>query len=124
MWVQKAQSKPSPAFDGDRPRWLRDTPYGALPPARQREAKPWGSLNHPKLHETTALKVEVNGNVIAVSLTGTAYRVLFRHRPDQSGLFQDAQLSVDKEAPMAHRDLEAIAWEAASQKARELGWTA
>ena len=84
-----------------------------------------GSLNHPKLHETTALKVEVNGNVIAVSLTGTAYRVLFRHRPDQSGRFQDAQLSVDKEAPpMAHRDFEAIACKAASQKARELGWTA
>jgi hypothetical protein len=47
-----------------------------------------GSENHPKLDASTPLKVEVNGDVIAVSLPGTAYRVLFRHRPNQPRLFQ------------------------------------
>src|SRR5688572_24473038 len=35
---------------------------------------------------------------------------------------QAKQLTVDREAPMSHKDFEALAWTAANAKARELGW--
>ena len=66
----------------------------------------------------------MRGDVIAVSLPGTAYRAFFRRVRDKQRLSQDPQLSVDKGAPMSHQDFEAMAWKAATNKARELGWIA
>lgn len=81
------------------------------------------SANHPGFHDPAKAKVEVDvGYAIAVSLPGTSYRVLFRLLSDEPRLVQSKELSVDRAAPMSHRDFEAMAWEAATQKARELGW--
>ena len=60
------------------------------------------------------IKVQVEGEVIAVTLSGTTYRVQFHLSPDEPRLIQSQQLSVDKNALMSHKDFEAMAWEAAS----------
>lgn len=66
--------------------------------------------------------VEVQGDVITVTLPGTNYQALFHRSKDEPRLIQANQLAVDKAAPMSHQDFEAMAWEAAHDKARELGW--
>ena len=82
-----------------------------------------GSAKHPNSYDHARAKAEIAvDHSIAVSLPGTTYRVLFRLSPDEPRLLQSANLAVDKEAPMSHRDFEAMAWEAANQQARELGW--
>jgi hypothetical protein len=48
--------------------------------------------------------------------------VLFFLSPDEPKLIQAKQLTVDREAPMSHKDFEALAWTAANAKARELQW--
>ena len=68
------------------------------------------------------IKVEIEGDVIVASLPGTSYRVLFFLSPDKRTLIQAEQLSVNKKVPMYHEEFEAMAWEAANAKARELGW--
>ena len=82
-----------------------------------------GSAKHPNFYDSAKAKVQVAvGYTIGVSLPGTSYQVLFRLSPDEPRLLQSANLAVDKQAPMSHKDFEAMAWEAANQKARELGW--
>ena len=68
------------------------------------------------------IKVEIEGDVIVASLPGTSYRALFFLSPDKRRLIQAEQLSVNKKAPIYHEEFEAMAWEAANAKARELGW--
>jgi hypothetical protein len=67
-------------------------------------------------------QVELDGDLITVTLPGTNYRALFRLSPDEPRLIRASQLSVDKAAPMSHQDFEAMAWEAANAKASEVGW--
>jgi hypothetical protein len=67
-------------------------------------------------------QVEIDGDLITVTLAGTNYRALFRLSPDEPRLIQASQLSVDKAAPLSHQDFEAMAWEAANAKAKEVGW--
>jgi hypothetical protein len=82
-----------------------------------------GSANHPNFYDHAKAKVDVTVDyAIAISLPGTGYRVQYRLSPDEPRLIQSANLAVDKQAPMSHKDFEAIAWEAATHKARELGW--
>ena len=82
-----------------------------------------GSHKNLSSYDHSKTKVEIDvGYALAVSLPGTSYRVLFRLSPDEPRLLQSANLAVDKEAPMSHRDFEALAWKAANEKARELGW--
>ena len=73
--------------------------------------------------ELASCQVDVEGEQISVTLPGTNYRALFHLSKDEPRLIQSSQLSVDKAAPMSHKDFEAMAWEAANAKARELGWT-
>jgi len=69
------------------------------------------------------LKVDIEGDVIVVSLTGTSHRALFFLSPGEAKLVQAMQkTSVEKEASISHKEFEAMAWEAANNKARELGW--
>ena len=68
------------------------------------------------------LRADVEGDRIVVTLPGTAYRAFFFLSEDGSRLLQAEQLAVNKKAPMSHQDFEAMAWEAANAKARELGW--
>jgi hypothetical protein len=68
------------------------------------------------------INVDVEGDLLVVSMPGTSYRAIYFRSPDESKLIQAPNLAVDKEAPMRHEEFEAMAWEAANAKARELGW--
>ena len=68
------------------------------------------------------IKIEIEGDVIVASLPGTSYRALFFLSQDKRTLIQAEQLRVNKKAPMYHEEFEAMAWEAANARARELGW--
>ena len=68
------------------------------------------------------INVDVKRQRLIVTLEGTSYRAVFRLSPDKSQLIESGAVAVDKAAPMAHEDFEALAWEAANAKARELGW--
>jgi hypothetical protein len=69
------------------------------------------------------IKVDVEGDLLVASLLGTSYRAIYFISRDQLKLIQSSSL-VDKEAATTHREFEALAWEAANKKARELGWIA
>jgi hypothetical protein len=64
----------------------------------------WGSLH-----------VEVSGDEIIVTQRGSKFRVVYRKSDDQP------QLAV-KGAPHGNYNFLARAWQAANDKARELGW--
>lgn len=66
--------------------------------------------------------VEVEGERLVVTMAGTAYRTVFFKGQDGTPLCQSPAVAVDVSVPMDHRDFEAMAWEAANAKARELGW--
>jgi hypothetical protein len=68
------------------------------------------------------LNVDVEGDLLVVSLPGTSYRALYFTSPDQLNLVQAPNSAVDKGAPMTHEQFKALAREAATKKARELGW--
>ena len=68
------------------------------------------------------LRAELVDDRIVVTLPGTSYRALFYLSKNESRLLQAEQMAVNKKAPMSHQDFEALAWEAANAKARELGW--
>ncbi len=64
----------------------------------------WGSLH-----------VEVSGDEIIVTQRGSKFRVVYRKSEDQPQL-------VVKGTPRGNYDFLARAWQAANDKARELGW--
>jgi len=66
--------------------------------------------------------IDVEGDMLVASLPGTSYRAIYLRSSDQSKIIQARGLAVDKEFPMAHKEFEALAWEAATAKARQLGW--
>jgi hypothetical protein len=68
------------------------------------------------------MNVDVEGDLLVVSLPGTSYRALYFKSPNNLKLVQAPNLAVDKEAPMSHEQFEALACEVATKKARELGW--
>jgi len=72
-----------------------------------------------------AIKVEVEGDQIIATLPGTHFRAVYWRSDDPSALRQSPAVSVDKEAPNhVHREFEQAGWEAATVRARELGWIA
>jgi hypothetical protein len=42
--------------------------------------------------------------------------------PDEPRIVEASGLAVDREYPMRHEEFAKLAWEAATAKARELGW--
>lgn len=69
------------------------------------------------------IKVEVEDEHIVVSMEGTSFRTAYFKSADEPRLIQSPTMSVEKEAPAQRRkEFEALAWEAANAKARELGW--
>jgi hypothetical protein len=69
------------------------------------------------------IKVDVEDDHIVVSMPGTSFRTAFFKASDEPRLMQSPVMSVEKEAPaQSRREFEALAWEAANTKARELGW--
>jgi len=69
------------------------------------------------------LRVGVEGEHIVVTMPGTSFRTSFFKYADKSWLVESPAMSVEKGTPSDKRkSFEALAWEAANAKARELGW--
>jgi len=68
------------------------------------------------------IKVEIEGDLLVVSLHGTSYRAIYFKSPREPKLIQAPNLTVDKEGLMTHAEFEGMAWKAATAKARELRW--
>jgi len=66
------------------------------------------------------LRVEVGGHYIVVAMRGTCLRARFR-KQDAPWLAMDGY-EQDSEAQITLKEFRALAWEAANEKARELGW--
>ncbi len=68
------------------------------------------------------IKVEIEGELMVVSLQGTSYRAIYFKSPREPKLIQAPNLTVSKDGSMTHKEFEAMAWKAATAKARELRW--
>jgi hypothetical protein len=68
------------------------------------------------------VEVDVEGDMLIAWLPGTTYRAIYFRSPARKNLTQAKQMNVDKSAPITNKEFEALAWEAANAKARELGW--
>ena len=66
------------------------------------------------------LRVEVQGSYILVALRGTCFRAKYR-KQDAPWLALDEWVE-DSEASITSREFWTLAWEAANEKARDLGW--
>jgi hypothetical protein len=67
------------------------------------------------------LKVEVQGPFILVALRGTCLRVRYR-KQEAPWLATDEYGPDDPEATLTFNEFRALAWVAANETARELGW--
>ena len=70
-----------------------------------------------------ALVIEVLGGNIRVSLAGSNYAVTY-HKPRNSRqlLAKSLPVNEDRNASMPQGEFLALAWRAANDKAREMGW--
>ena len=66
------------------------------------------------------LRVEVQGSYILVAMRGTCFRARY-WKQDAPWLAIDEWVE-DSDAPISSREFRALAWEAANEKARDLGW--
>jgi hypothetical protein len=66
------------------------------------------------------LRVEVQGSYILVAMRGTCFRARYR-KQDALWLAIDESVE-DSDAPITSREFRGLAWEAANEKARDLGW--
>ena len=66
------------------------------------------------------LRVEVQGLYIVVAMRGTSLRAKFR-KQEAPWLAIDESVE-DPEAQISLREFRSLAWEAANEKARDLGW--
>ena len=66
------------------------------------------------------LRVEVQGPYILVAMRGTCLRAKFR-KQEAPWLAIDESVE-DPEAQISLREFRSLAWEAANEKARDLGW--
>jgi hypothetical protein len=67
------------------------------------------------------LKVEVQGSHIVVVLRGTCFRAKYR-KQDAPWLATDEYGPDDPDAPMTLSEFRSVAWTAANDAARQLGW--
>ena len=68
------------------------------------------------------INVDVDGDLLVVSLHGTSYRAIYFKSPREPKLIQAPNLTFSKDGSMTHKEFEALAWKAATAKARELRW--
>src|SRR5262245_50123407 len=107
-------------------------PSGKLLPGLQRTRLSSNSLatgRHAKSGRTPAreedmthsnLRVEVQGHYIRVAMRGTCLRAKFR-KQGAPWLAMD-ECKEDSEALISFKEFRTLAWEAANERARELGW--
>ena len=70
----------------------------------------------------SGLAAKIEGDQIVVTLPGTSYKAAYFKSPDEPRLIQVLAVAVDRAAELSSKDFEALAWETANAKARELGW--
>ena len=68
----------------------------------------------------TNLRVEVQNSYILVAMRGTCFRAKYR-KQDAPWLAMD-EYAEDPEASITLKEFRTLAWEAANEKARHLGW--
>ena len=68
------------------------------------------------------LDVKVEGDKIIVTQPGSSFRATYCKSPDKPKLAELPAMQIDKGGPVARSEFELLAWEAANEKARELGW--
>ena len=71
--------------------------------------------------EILRLHIEVEDNVIIVTLPGTTFRVIYSKPKKSDGLVAFG-VHGDKDAGVPQANFLARAWRVANDKARELGW--
>ena len=70
----------------------------------------------------TEISVTLEGQFIVVTLPKTSFRAAYFKSPDSPWLTQSNYMTDDAEAPISRTEFHALAWRAANEKARELGW--
>ena len=72
--------------------------------------------------DSSDLHVEVQGNKIIVAMAGTTFRVSYCKLGREPGLTASDYMRDDHEEPVSRAEFLTLAWKAANDKARELGW--
>ena len=80
--------------------------------------KEWNACLRP-----LRLRIEVEDDVLMVTLPGTTFRVIYSKPRKSPGLVAFG-VHGDKDAGLSQVDFLARAWRVANDKARELGWIA
>jgi hypothetical protein len=81
------------------------------------------SVKESPMNEPDEIRVHVEGDEIIVSLLHTAYIATFRKAPDSSHLtMTDSSPMSDPGAPVTPAQFLGLAWRAANEQARKLGW--
>jgi hypothetical protein len=76
-----------------------------------------------RMAATLRLRVEVEDDVIIVTLPGTTFRVMYS-KPKKSPRLVAFGIRGDKKAGLSQVDFLVRAWRVGNDKARELGWVA
>ena len=74
-----------------------------------------------RMFATLRLRIEVEDDVLMVTLPGTTFRVIYSKPRKSPGLVAFG-VHGDKDAGLSQVDFLARAWRVANDKARELGW--
>ena len=73
--------------------------------------------------EHSELKVETDGRFIVITLPGTSFRATY-FKASNAGLMQSDYMTDDGSAVISRNEFLDLAFKAANDKARELGWIA
>ena len=73
------------------------------------------------MNQLGQITLEVDGELIIATLPGTSFHVIFL-KTDATGLVQGVGSIDDSRNPTMREEFEQLAWTAAVEKARELGW--
>jgi hypothetical protein len=68
------------------------------------------------------LNVEVRDECIIITIPGSSFRTAFFKSEHPQGIYQSSLIHIDKEWPLSREQFEKLAWEAANEEARKLGW--
>ena len=72
--------------------------------------------------QTTQIKVDVEDGRIVVTLPGTTFQATYFKQPEEPQIRQHEAMTGDSGADISRKEFEVLAWKAAEDKARELGW--
>jgi hypothetical protein len=72
--------------------------------------------------EGSGVKAEVDGRFIIVTLPGTLFRATYFKSLDSPGIMQSDHMTDDYKAATSRNEFLALAWKAANDMARGLGW--